>query len=167
MTNIPAPMLSNPPAFLLLTLVFAIAAYLRQVSENAIKLRNEIRNGNWSSVYPLAALHTQEKLRLLEKTRDKLGKAAPWTIALAIFIGLRCLAQAISLLCAGYVVATTGWIDLAERWVDIGIVLWLSIMLFILAVMHNKNRSDDAFVRRLEELARQAKYEPTATVPEE
>ena len=54
--------------------------------------------------------YTQEKLRLLEKTRDKLGKAAPWTIALGIFIGLRCLAQAISLLCAGYVVATPGWI---------------------------------------------------------
>lgn len=152
MTNIPPPILSNPPAFLLLTLVFAIAAYLRQVSENATKLRNEIRNGNWSAVFPLDAAHTKEKMRLLQKTRNKLAQGARWIIGLAILIALRCLAHAIIVLCVAYGTETVGWVDIGLRWVDVGVTSSLSITLIILGVMHQVNQMEDAFVHRLEEL---------------
>ena len=151
-TNVPAPMLSNPPAFILLTLVFAIAAYLRQVSENATKLRNEIRNGVWKHVYPAGAVHTQEKMRCLQKTRDSLAKGARWIICLAILIALRCTVQAVIILFAGYNYETATWIDLALRWCDLILVAWVAVTVLILAIMHQINRMEDAFVRRLEEL---------------
>jgi hypothetical protein len=160
MKAIPLPMLSNPPAFLVLTLVFAVAAYLRQVSENAVKLRNEIRNGNWSSVYPLDALHTKEKLRLLQKTRDKLAKVAPWLVWFAVLIAMRCFAHAIVILSNAFEIEATRGVDLTMRWTDAMITWFLFVVLVVLGIMHHKNRSDEACLRRLEELTQGQDRQP-------
>ena len=47
-----SPMLSNPPALVLLGIVVALGAYLRNVAENAGRMVDEINAGDHDHIYP-------------------------------------------------------------------------------------------------------------------
>lgn len=88
------PMLSNPPALVLLALVVGLGAYLRQVAENAAKLLDEINEGRHPTMYPQDAERTQIKVRSLENTREKLnGLVAPIMIWVSVFTTARLVLQ--------------------------------------------------------------------------
>lgn len=140
------PLLSNPPAFVLLVLVFAVAAYLRQVNEAAAALYNQIRFGD-APVYPIGAVHTNAKLDSLKATRRNIEKRGPLVVRLTLVLAFRYVLQALIPLLSDQ--GAVARIDTVLRWLDLGILLWLFIVLSVLAWLHKKARERDA---RLQEL---------------
>jgi hypothetical protein len=73
-------LLSNPPGFVLLALIFALAAYLRQIAENRADFIEEIqRNRVWN--YPLGEKHTDMQIKRLRISSWVFAWIARGTIA--------------------------------------------------------------------------------------
>src|SRR5579871_1130853 len=86
--NISPPLLSSPPALILLLLVFAIAAYLGQVHQAANLLYYQIRSGS-APGFPPGTEFTTAKLQSLDAARSHLAKSEPWLEKIALTLGFR------------------------------------------------------------------------------
>ncbi len=139
------PILSSPPAFVLLGVIVGLAAYLRQISEARDKLIDEIEGGKvWN--FPVGELHTAEKLKHLANSRDRLNRVAPRVIWLTILIAFR-------LTLLGYArfqyPEDTAKFDFAFRLLDLGILGGLLILLVGLWYMHKKSSEHNERIRAM------------------
>lgn len=142
--------LGSPAVLVLIALLFAISAYLRQVSENATELMDRIQ-GDEVPLYPIGAKHTEEKLRALERTRYVLSKVAPFTIWFVILLGLRVVLQAFIEMIPFIVThlkAASDFMTAAFPFVDFFFVLWFQALLIALYIMHKLSRKRDEKVRQ-------------------
>lgn len=82
------PLLKGPPQFILLALIVALSAYLRQVRSTAVEQHDKIANGGvWN--YPLDSpylVFTKRKLKLLDGVANNLTVASPFFIVLFVVI---------------------------------------------------------------------------------
>lgn len=135
------PTLTSPALLLFIALIFAIAAYLRQVSERATDLIEKIW-GNEVPIYPLGKHHTDGKLDALQKKIDGLRKAAPWiiqlVIALAIYESTRLFVGALPSSRFQLFITTQIF-----PWVDLGFSIILIVLFCLLYRMHNRTRDRD------------------------
>ena len=143
------PMLSNPPAVVLLALVVGLGAYLRQVAENASKMLDELEEGKHEKLYPPDTARTILKMHALNNTRNQLnGIVAPAMILLGILTAARLVLQSILLLpnvqrCLGI------FLDPFFRWFDFFAFSFLLIAFTFLGVMHFSARATDKMIREL------------------
>lgn len=86
--------LSGSPGFTLIAIIIALAAYLRGVSAAARDKIESIIAGKESLWLPGKG-HTQERLRILNKTRRLIKKMTHFFFGLAVAVGVRlCLTVA-------------------------------------------------------------------------
>jgi hypothetical protein len=129
------PLLNGPPAFIILVLLMAIAAYLRQVSTTALDRRDLIKGGGvWN--YPPGETHTDMRVKFLEDTRRTLNKVSVPLIGFTIVIVGRILLQSVLAL---RMATMPGWMC----WGDAAIVLCILIVFVVLLCMHLAGRDDD------------------------
>jgi len=144
-----SPMLSNPPALVLLALVVALGAYLRSVAEAASKMIDEIDGDEHPNSYPLGKEWTDKKLVALANTREKLnGFVAPAMIGLSILTTIRLLLQSISLL-PNFPEGLSGGLDVGFRVFDVLAFLVLVVAFSFLGMMHRGARETDKAIRDL------------------
>jgi hypothetical protein len=92
----PRPMLSNPPALVLLALIVGLGAYLRQVAENLAGLRDDIEE-NLHPRYPENSDRRHIKLTSIESSLRKVnGVVAPVMIVMAVLTAVRLTLQSFS-----------------------------------------------------------------------
>jgi hypothetical protein len=144
------PILNGPPGFVILALVFAVAAYLRQVSASAIELSDKIRGGLvWN--YPIAEplpKHTKLKLESLERTHNTLSSvASPVMVWFVIVAALRVVLY--SVLALPLLPSAVARIGKFLPWVDLTITTGVFLMFVALGLIHRRSRQNNATVRRL------------------
>jgi hypothetical protein len=139
------PLLSNPPAFVLLAVAVALAAYLRQMSEAREKSFDEIAAGD-DEKFPLGAPHTEKRLSYLESSRQKLNGVAPPVIFLTIVIAFRLMLLAGMKLFAS---ETPKLVDALFRWIDFAAMLFISCLFVALWYMHRKARQKNEEIRAM------------------
>jgi hypothetical protein len=90
------PLLKGPQEFILLALIVAFTAYLRQVHMSAIEQRDKIRKGEvWN--YPLHKPYheyTMAKVKALDNVAESLAIASPFLIWLFILVAFRIVVEA-------------------------------------------------------------------------
>lgn len=148
------PLLSGPAQFTVLTLVVALAAYLRSVRTGALEFRDEIRaNKVWN--YPTdfdQFPFTEQKLVLLDGVAVSIQTVSPFFIQLSMVIAIRIVAEAYIKYHAGGL-QCNGWLIIT----DTIIALWICLGLAGLAFTHFTARARDAEItqdsRRAEDKA--------------
>src|SRR2546428_13824851 len=68
--------LKGPPQFIVLSLVLALALYLRQIGAGAMEFRDKIKNGK-VPLYPTRQKFTEDKLDILEAIHENLSLTTP------------------------------------------------------------------------------------------
>ena len=136
-----APLLDSG-GFTLLAIVVALSAYLRSVAAAADEKREKIRSGKMMVLYPPGKTHTDEKLKALGNSYDKLEVGVPFMIWLTIFIAVRLLLGSISRL--GFY-----WLNtvLFFRIFDVLILEWLFLAFAMLAILHHYGYRRDERLR--------------------
>jgi hypothetical protein len=127
----PAPLLSGPPAFTLISLLVAFAVYLRQVSDRAIELWTKIKAGE-EKIYPCGEDHTNQKLAALENTHENLDIAAPFLISLVVLVTVRITIDATQRFPSPPQFNPAKTLPM----LDLLIVVWISSLFLILGSVH-------------------------------
>lgn len=148
------PILTGPPAFILLALVIAFAVYLRQVSNRVEDQWTTIRI-NEARPYPLGESHTNDKLEGLTSTYDQLVLVAPFLIFVSIVLLMRLVFESILRF-----YTLPRWTVLAWTLplVDFEIIAYLAALFIILGTLHYRARKNDKKVRRLTHSFLERKY---------
>jgi hypothetical protein len=132
-------LLSNPPGFILLALMFALAAYLRQMGEDREKLLDEIQ-GNRVWNFPRGKEHTDLKIRRL-RTSQLIFR---WIARLCIVFSAGVAFRLASLAYVRYYFPDdTAHYDHFFRWFDFGIVSALLVLVCVLGAVHEIGRASD------------------------
>jgi hypothetical protein len=140
-----SPVLSTPPAFILLAVLVGLAAYLRQLGEARDRLIDDIEGGKvWN--YPVGERHTAERLEHLKTSRDRLNWVAPPVIWLTILITLRMEILAFARL---RYPGEPEKFATVFRPIDFVIVTSFLVLLLGLWYMHKKTRQNDDRIRAL------------------
>jgi hypothetical protein len=132
-------LLSNPPGFVLLALMFALAAYLRQMGEDRERLLEEIQ-GNRVWNFPEGKEHTNLKIRRLRISRSLFRWIARLCIAFSAIVGCR-LALLAYVRC--FFPDDTAHFGHLFRLLDFWIVSELFILVCVLGVIHEVGRAND------------------------
>jgi len=138
------PLLSGAPQFAVLTLIVALAAYLRSVRNNAIDLRDLIRQGEVKS-YPLHGTRfefSRKKMVLLDEVANYMSIAGPYFIWLIVIVAARITCESF----LRFVGSDLQCIRGLFIW-DTLIALWMLIGLAFLAVTHFSARRKDEEIR--------------------
>lgn len=72
------PVLNTPAVFTLFAASFALAVYLRAVSSDSQKAVEALMQESANRVWPLSEAFTQERIRLLRRTRQIIEGVTPW-----------------------------------------------------------------------------------------
>jgi len=139
-----APILSGPPGFILLMFVAAMAAYLRQVNATARDKIESIRSEK-KILWPFAKMlpHSEERLKLLEATRNKIKWVTHVFFALAVVVGLRLFWATLAPLWE--VSDSLFWMRLA----DLLLVTIVTVTLLAMWCMHSVSRKKDDRIHEL------------------
>jgi len=89
------PLLSGPPQFVILSLIAALALYLRQVNLNAIDLRYKIQHGQLWNLSPESE-YADEKAERLEETSNTIMLVSPFLFALILAVCGRIICDSFS-----------------------------------------------------------------------
>jgi len=144
------PVLSNPPGFVLLAIIFAVAAYLRQVAEVREKLLDEIL-GNKVWDFPLGETHTDSKIARLHSSKVILGWIARLVIIFTIAVAFR-------LLMLGYARYRfsgdpTHYANIFHVF-DFAALLFVFLLICVLGAIHEFGRRSDQQIGKLQSLWR-------------
>ena len=127
------PLLEGPPQFIVLSLILAISAYLRQLSTSADAFWDQIREGE-VFLYPLGEQHTVKKMHALEITCKRLAIVAPFMITLSIVVAARIVFDSILRFPNPPFEGVASLFPL----VDFIIAVWMFSLFGALTVMHAK-----------------------------
>jgi hypothetical protein len=133
------PLLNGPPEFIILSLLAALALYLRQVNLNAVDVRYKMRHGElWNA--PPEKTYRAEKIKQLQWTSDTILRVSPFMFALILLvcgrIGCDCLRRFYS----------ASQLDLLYH-LDFLIVVWLSLTFVGLTIAHFVVRHKDGEIQ--------------------
>jgi hypothetical protein len=143
------PILNGPPGFVVLALVFAVAAYLRQVNSSTLDLSDKIRGGlvwNFPISIPLPT-HTKRKLDSLDFTNKILSRVAPVMVWLAIIAALRIVIYSAFALPFGKSLSL--WLNSSLPWIDFAITSAVFLMFLVLGCVHWRARRTVDLIRKL------------------
>jgi len=135
-------LLKGPPQFIVLSLVVALAVYLRQLAAGAMEFRDKIRNER-VRLYPSGQRFTEAKAKNLERIYEILGLTTPFLIALALVLSLRIVFDSI-LRFESSVFADYRWVLTVA---DFLIAEWLFWFFLFLAALHFFLRRTDERIR--------------------
>lgn len=138
------PLLSAPPAFVLLAVVVGISGYLREVSKNREKEIDDIEERKCASKFPPGSPQRKKRLDDLESSRKRLTFVATCMIALVILIAARLLAIAIM---RAVNRSDPLWLDVAYRVADLVIMALLFALFISLGWMHHIGRQKNNEIR--------------------
>lgn len=141
-------LLSNPPGFILLALMFALAAYLRQMGEDRERLLEEIQ-GNRVWNFPRGEEHTDLKIRRLRTSRFIFRWIARLCIVFSAGVAFR---LALLAYCRYYFAYDMAHYSHFFRRFDFWIVLALFVLVCILGVIHEIGRASDRKIGRIMEV---------------
>jgi hypothetical protein len=137
------PLLKGPPQFVLLALIVALSAYLRQVRSASVDQRDKIAEGkSWN--YPLEepyAVFTHERMRILDSVASILTTASPFLILLFVVLSIRALLDAADRL------SHCPWITDVLCVADFLILVWVLMAFVFLASAHFRTRIQDDRIR--------------------
>lgn len=138
------PLLKGPPQFILLALIVALSAYLRQVRSSAVEQRDKIANGDlWN--YPMDSpfvSFTERKLELLDSVANNLTLATPFFIILFVILTIRAGLDAIDRFRD-----LGGWVARALCVADFIIVIWVLAIFIAITLSHFRARFRDDRIR--------------------
>jgi len=142
------PLLKGPPEFILLALIVAFTAYLRQVHMSAIEQRDKIRQGKvWN--YPLHKPYheyTKAKMKALDSVAENLAIASPFLVWLFVLVAFRIVVEAALRFSPACSVAYPRWLYIF----DFAIAIWVLGIFIILALTHWHSRRRNAEIRAVE-----------------
>jgi len=124
------PLLSGPPEFIILSLIAALALYLRQVNLNTLDLRYRIFHQElWN--LPPEQLYRMAKLQFLQQTSDAILVASPFMFLLILAVCAWIIGDVYSRF---YYLPRRGPMILYQ--LDILIVVWLTLTFIGLTFAH-------------------------------
>jgi hypothetical protein len=135
------PLLKGPPQFIVLAIVVALAAYLRQVALGATDLRDKIRHNkiwNYPMREPYFSEYTKEKIHFLEEIIENLKVASPFIILLFLAVAVRIVIDSL-LRFLHDSASKPKWLFI----VDFVIAEWLAVMFLSLMWTHLIARKKD------------------------
>ena len=142
------PLLKGPPEFILLALIVAFTAYLRQVHMSAIEQRDKIRKGEvWN--YPLHTPYheyTKAKIEALDSVAESLAIASPFLVWLFVLAAFRIVVEAVLRLSPTSSLSYPRWLYIF----DFAIAFWVLGIFIILALTHWHSRRRNAEIRAVE-----------------
>jgi hypothetical protein len=138
------PLLSGMPQFAMLALIVALAAYLRAIRNNAVELRDNIRQGRVKQypLHPTCFDFSRKKMVLLDEMANKMSIAGPYFIWLMVIVGGRITYEAFLKL-FGIDSQCNCWLYI----VDTIVALWMLLGLVGLAIAHFSARKTDEAIR--------------------
>lgn len=139
--NAEKPLLSSSAAFTLLAIVVALSAYLRNVANAADEKREKIKSGDMK-LYELGKLHTEERLKALDATYDKMQVAARFLIRLTLLVTIRIFLDGIAHF--GFYWLNSSWFF---RMFDFLIFEWLLLAVIVLSLLHHRAYERDERIR--------------------
>jgi hypothetical protein len=136
------PMLSSPPAFVLLGVAVGLAAYLRQLGESRSQLIDDIEyeKDEIQSRFPLGESHTNTKLKSLKASRRNLRIIAPIVIWFTIIIVVRLTLLAFA---RWWYPGDDDFLGIVFRRADFGVMCGLTVIFVGLWYMHCAGRRND------------------------
>lgn len=142
------PILSAPPAFVLLAIILTLSAYLRQLSEHRRQQNDDIEDGTASTRFPLGEQHTAAQLKRLSESQQNLNIVAHLLIFFSIVISVRLLMLAYA---RWRCPSDSQYLATGFRIFDMCIMSVLLVLFIGLWVMHFLSRRSEKRIRRMTE----------------
>jgi hypothetical protein len=136
------PLFFGPPQFVVLAILVAFGAYLRQLSLASADLRDKIRCGEvWN--FPPTEEYAKAKMQQCDRVCDVIRFVTPFMILLLVAVSFRIVVEAILRIYYG-----KGQNPAFLYSVDLMVALCLFLGFLGLAIAHFKTRSEDEYIRR-------------------
>jgi hypothetical protein len=135
------PLVSGPPEFIILAIIVALAAFLRQVGVQATELRDKIVVGDvWN--YPPDSGYAKKKIAVAEKTCEAIRVVSPFMILMIVAVCGRIAWDAVVRL-----LYTQEANPPALYAADIALILYLCLILLGISIAHFLTAGEDAAIR--------------------
>jgi hypothetical protein len=138
------PVLSSPPAFVVLAIIMAVSAYLYSVTKTRDSEIDDIEDGKLEYRYPPGSTERADRLEYLKWSRKRLGQVAWIMIVATIALSMRLVAIAIHRLPP----SGSGLAEIAARYFDLIFLLAMTATFCFLWYFHMTGRERSDEIRR-------------------